>query len=384
MAKNTTDTTTVRVPRGMTITKSPRGWVKKIGGRVVWLAPLDNPQLARQRAAEHLHAYMSGRQVVGPSNQHTLAQLASEFIDDCLARVEAPTPTLDRLTYSYYYAVMEHVCTHFRGRVALDITPADWQGYRNALATMGVARQRNYVVYVKRLSNWALSLELIDRPLRFGKEFKAPSPKADRVNRAKRGDRTISPADLYLLLLEASPQLRAAILLACNTGIGNTDLAKLCVRDIDRHTATLTTYREKTGIHWVAPLWPETIAALAPLLARKAPGSLVFTTKGGRPLLTFATDDPRNASRNDCLARNFGRLRNRLGLTCTYYDCRRTFSTVAQATGDFPSVMSIMGHSFKSDDMLAQYRQRIAPENLLNVVNHVRRQLLLQPVTAYR
>ncbi len=62
----------------------------------------------------------------------------------------------------------------------------------------------------------------------------------------------------------------------------------------------------------------------------------------------------------------------------TFYALRHGFETIAGDTGDQVAVNAIMGHAGQS--MAAHYRERIDPERLRRVVEHVR-QWLFPPRT---
>jgi integrase len=59
----------------------------------------------------------------------------------------------------------------------------------------------------------------------------------------------------------------------------------------------------------------------------------------------------------------------------SFYDLRRTFQTVAEGAHVLVAVQAIMGHTPKSNDMAAIYRQRVEVVRLLNVTNFMRQWL---------
>ena len=56
----------------------------------------------------------------------------------------------------------------------------------------------------------------------------------------------------------------------------------------------------------------------------------------------------------------------------TFYTLRRTFETVAAASGEQVAVDYIMGHTPATDDMAAVYRQKTYDEPLQKASNFVR------------
>ena len=91
---------------------------------------------------------------------------------------------------------------------------------------------------------------------------------------------------------KAGVQLKAMILPGINCGMGNHDCATLPLSVLDLKTAWLDFGRTKTGIERGCRLWPETIASLQAVLARrhepKEPehANKVFVTKYGFPWLS--------------------------------------------------------------------------------------------------
>src|SRR5207302_7316373 len=90
-------------------------------------------------------------------------------------------------------------------------------------------------------------------------------------------------------LVRARMPFRAILLLAANTGFGNTDCARLPLSALDLTGGWVNFPRPKTGIPRRCPLWPETLAALRAALAKRptakddADANLVFLTQRGAP-----------------------------------------------------------------------------------------------------
>ena len=68
---------------------------------------------------------------------------------------------------------------------------------------------------------------MLKTPVMFGPGFKRPTKKTLRLERAKKGPKLFTGDEIRKLLDTAGLQLKAMILLACNAGLGNSDLANL-------------------------------------------------------------------------------------------------------------------------------------------------------------
>src|SRR5262249_41808563 len=149
-------------------------------------------------------------------------------------------------------------------------------------ATLGNTIQRIRVVF-----KFAFDNGLIDRPVRYGQNFKRPSKKTLRINKAKKGPKLFSAEEILKLLGAAGVQMKAMILLGINCGFGNPDCATLPLSAVNLDTGWIDYPRPKTGIPRRCPLWPETVAAIkAALTTRPQPkrpehAGLVFITKYG-------------------------------------------------------------------------------------------------------
>lgn len=220
---------------------------------------------------------------------------------------------------------------------------------------------------VRSVFKHAYDRKQIDSPVDFG-VFKKPPAKAMRMHRNKKGDQSFSPKEIRQLLDHATLNGRAMILLGLQAGMGNTELAELKRSEI--RGEWLVSARAKTAIVRRVPLWPETIEAIkASIAAGPKDGELVFYKADGE---TYQ-DKQRTGWRVTNL---YAYVAKKAGVTGhSFYDLRRTFSTVAQnmVPGDVDAVEAIMGHADEEDDMAALYRQKISDERLLAVVRHVRK-----------
>jgi integrase len=262
-------------------------WAKKIRGRTLFFGPWADPQGALDKylaQKDDLHAGRTPREEKGG---FTVEDLADHFLN--FKRQMTESGELSPRTWQDYKAVCDMLVDQFgKSRLVDDLRQEDFAALRTKLAkkwgpvTLGNAIQRVRVVF-----KFAFDAEHIERPIRFGPGFKRPSKKTLRLERAKQGPKLFSREEILLMLLTASPQLEAMILLAVNAGMGNADCGNLRLPHLDLDRAFLDFPRPKTGVARKAVLWPETVEAIRDVLAKRsaakdpADADLVFVTKYG-------------------------------------------------------------------------------------------------------
>ena len=234
------------------------------------------------------------------------------------------------------------------------------------------------VIKIRSIFKYAYEAGLIDKPMRFGPNFKRPGKAALRRERNDKPPRLFTAAELRQVVDAADGQLKAMVLLGINAGLGNADCGQLKIRNVDMATGWLNYPRPKTGINRRCLLWPETIAALKQAIdARPEPKDdanreLVFITKYGGSWF----QDTTGAS---SLGHEFTKLLLELKLRregLSFYTLRHTFATEAGASRDQLAINTIMGHADQT--MAEQYRERIDDDRLEAVADCVRR-WLFQP-----
>lgn len=178
--------------------------------------------------------------------------------------------------------------------------------------------------------------EWIEKPVRFKKSF----PRVPARTITKRY-RLVSPAVLYLLLKRSETQLRAMLLLAACNGFGATDCGELPRAKVDFRKAGIWNYkRAKTLIDRDSPLTPETVVALACVVASRPDDVLVFRTKYG------------GAWSNTAVAHELAKLVERVNaalraghkIDLVLGDLRHTFTTYANELKDSDAWKRLMGH----------------------------------------
>jgi integrase len=188
------------------------------------------------------------------------------------------------------------------------------------------------------------------------------------------------------MLSAAGLQLKAMILLGVNCGFGNHDCGMLPLSALDLEGRWVVFPRPKTGVERRIPIWPETVAALREVLAKRpAPKesdaeNRVFVTKYGgfwakQAELTTRDDGTPTVNTDNPVSKETRKLLDKLGMNGwrNFYCLRHTFETIGGESRDQVAVDHIMGHVDPS--MGAQYRERISAERLVAVTEYVRRWL---------
>lgn len=252
----------------------------------------------------------------------------------------------------------------------------DLNGEDFALLRADIAKKRgpnsvkNEITRCKVVFNFAFRDGLIEKPVNFGAGFDPPKAKNIRKALAKNGPRMFEAAELRKIIAACpTPTLKAMVLLAANSGMGNHDAGLLPLSAVNLETGWVDFPREKTGTPRRFRLWPETLTAIKESLATRpepAPGheQYVFLTRKRHGWSKEGSAAP--------LAREFKKVLEAAGITrpgAGFYDLRRTFQTVGEEAGE-TATRYIMGHIDAS--MSARYRQRISDERLEAVTNRVR------------
>ncbi|MCE9553114.1 MAG: tyrosine-type recombinase/integrase [Planctomycetes bacterium] len=347
-----------------------RRWAKKIRGKLVYFGPWSDPDAALKKYVDERDALHAGRKPRQESTGVTVRDVVNHFLEtkESLKDNGEITPQ----TYQDYYSTAEYVVTKLgKERLADDIEGDDFAKLRRDLAkTLGPVALGNEIQRIRILFKHAYDAALIDKPMRYGPEFKRPSKKVLRIHRATKGPRMFEAAELKRLIDGAGVPLKAMLLLGINCGLGNHDCGMLPLKAVDLKGAWLAYPRPKTGINRRCPLWPETIEALQKAIAARPKtktadtAGLLFLTKYGQPWAKSTSDNP--------IAKEMRKLLDELKLHrpgLGFYTLRHVFETIGGETRDQPAVDLIMGHA--KDDMASHYRERISDERLQAVTAYV-------------
>jgi integrase len=358
-----------------------RRWAKKIKGRLHYFGPWDNPDAALQKYLDEKDDLYAGRVPRSKVDGLELRDLVNKFLTFKLGLVQ--TGELQQVTFSEYHNICALMLDHFgKHRLATDITSADFAGLRSELARgVGLVGLGKRIQVVRSVFKYGYDTALLDRPARFGPEFKKPSRKSLRRARAGEPAKMYTAAEINALLKNASLPLKAMILLGINAALGNSDCSELNQTALDLNGGWLRFPRPKTGVDRRCPLWPETVAAIrAALAGRPKPknpedDAAVFLTKFGERWVRFRTSE---RSKNGCWTNSvgleFGKRADELKLAergTGFYGLRHTFRTVADAVHDRGAIDLIMGHADDGNDMRSHYVEHVDDDRLRRVTDHV-------------
>ena len=171
-------------------------WAKKIRGKLHYFGPWNDPDGALERYLAQKDALHAGRKPREGVEGLTVKKLCNKFLNAKQALVNSGE--LTRRSWDDYKAACELCVTHFgKTRLVDDLDPDDFGKLRAALAkgwgpvTLGNVIQRIRVVF-----KFAHDGGLIDRPVRYGQNFKRPSRKSVRVDRAKKGPKLFTAEEV--------------------------------------------------------------------------------------------------------------------------------------------------------------------------------------------
>jgi integrase len=355
------------------LTAHPAGyWCKKIRGKLHYFGPWSDPDGALAKYLEqkdHLHA---GKTPRPDPAALTVKGVANAFLNAKQRAVEADV--LSPRTWIDYRSIMDMLVAGLgKHKLVCTLDPQDFATLKAKLAKKnGPPRMCTIIQVIRCAFKYAYENGTLDRPMRFGPEFKRTGKKTLRLHKAKQGPKLFTAEEVRRLLDAAGVQLRAMILLGINCGFGNSDCGNLTRSALDLENGWIDFPRPKTGIPRHCPLWSETVQAIREALARRPEpkqedhAGLVFVTKYGQSWSKTNHAGP--------LYQEMGKLLRRLGINgrarLGFYTLRHTFRTIADEAKDQPAADYIMGH--ESPHMSTVYREKISDERLWAVAEHVR------------
>lgn len=354
-------------------------WAKKIRGRLHYFGPWDDPEGALQRYLDQRDDLHAGRKPRMKGEGLAVRELLNRFLTSKKRLVDAGE--LVPLTFQGYHEVCQRLAKSIQvSRLVSDLAADDFEKLRADLAeTRGPTSLANDITRIRSIFKYAYDSGLMDRPVRFGPNFKKPSRRVLRKVKHDKGPLMFEAHELRAMVDAATIQLRAMILLGVNCGFGNTDCGTLPFEALDLDRGWLDYPRTKNENPRRCPLWPETVEAIRHAIdARPQPkcesdSNLVFiTSKGGSWIRT--NDRP--------ISKEIRKLLKGLGLYrpgLSFYSLRRTFETIAGESLDQAAVDFVMGHIADANDMAARYRQRIGDERLIAATEHVHKWLFPNP-----
>ncbi|HEY2416171.1 MAG TPA: tyrosine-type recombinase/integrase [Pirellulaceae bacterium] len=381
-------------------------WAKKVRGKLHYFGSVAGDPKGTKALDlwnEQKDDLIAGRLPRAKSDALTLAELCNRFLGSKRADLDAGK--LTARSFVEYHRTTDLLIAHFgKNRVVIDLRADDFESLYIKLARKhSVVSLGREITHAKSVFRYAMESDLVEKVIKVGPKFRAPSKSDRRKARAnqqhKYGKRLFTAEEMQKLIAAAGLQLRAMLLLGCNAALGNTDCALLPMSAIDLETGWLDYPRPKTGVQRRVPLWHETIEALKAVIAKRKPpknpdtARLVFVTKRGQPWVRYElTETPNEAGTldiagvaDDAIAKAIRKLLGELGIYrrgLSFYSIRHTFETVAGGCRDQVAVNAVMGHVDAS--MAAEYREHIEDERLIAAVNHVREWLFAKNETSKR
>ena len=353
-------------------------WAKKVRGRFCYFGKVaDDPEgeAALEKWLAERDYLLAGRTPPTNAEGLTVRYLVNRFLTAKKHKLERGELT-DRTFRDYHSTCARVVDVFGRERLVVDLRTEDFERLHNVMAqTLGMLSRKTEIQKTRSIFKWGYDEGLIDRPVRFGQGFRAPSKREPRRAKAQNGNgpRMFEADEIRQMLDAATPHFRAMILLGINCGFGNNDCATLTLSALDLEDGWVDHPRPKTGTERRCPLWPETVQALRETIAkRRAPKEpahkdLVFLTQQGNPWVQL-----RGSGWNDAVTIICRELLAKLGLKRpgrNFYALRHTFETIGGESIDQVAVNYIMGHEDQS--MAAVYRERISDDRLVAVTHHV-------------
>jgi len=279
--------------------------------------------------------------------------------------------------------------TFGKTRPVLSLRPADFTQLRGLLGQgRGPDAMGTHVQRIRSFFKWLWDSDLIDRPVKFGQEFRRPGKAAFRRARQARPQRIFSREEVLRLLKIATPPMKAMILLGLNAGLGPSDCSGLPVGAVDLERGILDYPRSKTATERRATLWPETVkrlrAVLKTRLAPKDPDheGLLFITKYGRPWVRYRSTGNVSAVTLEFTKLLKKRKIERAGVN--FYALRHLCETIGGELGDQAAMNRIMGHV--DNTMAGVYREWLRDgredARLRRITDHVRHWLFSKPEPA--
>lgn len=362
-------------------------WAKKIRGKLHYFGRWDDGgEVALDRyeqEAPYLHA---GRAVPVNLDGLTVRDLCNHFLTAKKRALD--TGDLHERSFTDYHRACDRLVDSFGADRLVDTLRAiDFGVFRTELAKgRGPHALGREIQLIRTLFKFGFDAELMDRPVRFGPEFKKPAKKVLRRAKQQRAPRILTATEIRAVLAIASVPMRAMILLGINSGLGNNDLSSLPRSALDLDIRVLDYPRAKTSVERRCTLWPETVQAIQKALkARPEPKheadhDLVFITKYGRRWVRWA-----GGVNTDGIGREFAKYMRATGAKggkgdrhgVNFYSLRHTLETIGAEVGDQATLDRVMGH--ESADMATHHRKwqrdKAEDKQLDKVTNHVRKWL---------
>jgi hypothetical protein len=197
-------------------------WAKKIRGKLHYFGPRADPDGALQKYLGQADALHAGRTPRPDPEALRVKGVANAYLN--AKKVALDAGELSPRTWDDYRSIMEMMVKGLgKGQSATGLAPQDFTTLKAKLAkTNSPPRMCTVIQVIRSAFKHAYESGLLDRPMRFGPEFKRTSKKTLRLHRARQGPKLFTREEIHKVLDVAGVQMRAMVLLGINCGFGNT------------------------------------------------------------------------------------------------------------------------------------------------------------------
>jgi integrase len=305
-------------------------WCRKVKGRVHYFGhDLDE---ALKKWALQKDRLIAGLPIIEKSDSPTLSEIANLFLAEKRKAVE--TKGLREISYRVIVRRLARVIEVLGGTSRLQhLTDADWIDLRHKLSfnpdgSQAAPTTTGHVVEItKILVKWSNKRKLTTIVL--PDEFKKPSKQQVAEYREEKTEVLwATREDILKLISAAGVELKPAILLGINCGLGSADIAKIkrSAIDLSKDEIWLRVPRSKNATPRTFWLWPETIQALRdfdavrPHPLRRTDDDILLLS---RTRQRWADIDGNRLSSVFALCRDRAKIKHKIG----HYSLRRSLLT---------------------------------------------------------
>lgn len=329
---------------GFPLTVAPCGsWCKKVRGRTHYFGPLREKDEALDRWLEDKDYLLAGMDPPALAAGSTVEELLDLFLEDCDDRISQGG--MEARSKREYVKLRNVFRSAGIAKVAASqVNPTHFAALRRAIADgRSLRTQRNYIISVRTVFNWAVGMEYIES-VRFGPRFKCPSSidiEAEQEGKSRFVDR----GAILDILSRADARMQVAVLLGINCAFGPGDLIAITLDDIhlDTEIPNHGFRRTKNNRRRAAALWPETVAAIR----RYIDGDRRPRSGSVRTLILAANGKPYGENGDITLANEFKAILKQCGgwsRGVSLGSLRHTYATVVDRHADTAMIDLTMGH----------------------------------------
>lgn len=380
------------------LTPHATGWVKKIKGKVVWIAghvSADEALAAWHEREASLVRAIPQAVNVSRGDRMTLGEVIGLYVEARHAETSA-----GQITAKHFCQLRDTLADLEDAAGSstrwADLGPAHFSEFAAGLAGMAASGRRKARAMVVGMVEFVAEEGWVRSKPAFGAVFKrmgqgvaVASPREDLTILTRAEYRRCLAAVLWRLRRpyakrRALQQFYAMLLLGMNGGYGAMEVAQLRGKNLRLDEAIIVGRRSKTGARHRVPLWPETVAALR-VLGPVPAESRVFVTAAGRPYCYGA--EVRDANGDLVRVADCDTVRLLWSRYCVpvldvkrpgvgFYLLRHTHRSISGGAGDEMAADVLMGHDMPG---MRKVYEHISVERLRAVAEHVRRVALRNP-----